>query len=148
MKTGWIRSRAALGFSEFHCVPFGVFLQNNEWGSHQVCGQGNGGQKAHPGTTRWKAPCWEALKPVWIMWPNFQLTGCSLITLFSVTRETVQVEVMFSSRARSALEDSFQQSLCLMLSGCLGVSGLAHPQKQNNGEQSRDSKCQLTRGEN
>ena len=49
--------------------------------------------------------------------------------MYSVTREIVQAELMFSSRTRAGLEDSFEQRLCLMFLGYLGFSGLAHPVK-------------------
>lgn len=59
-----------------------------------------------------------------------KLSGCQDGSLlYSVTREIVQAELMFNSRARAGLGDSFQQRLCLMLLGCLGFSGLAHPVK-------------------
>lgn len=49
--------------------------------------------------------------------------------MYSVTREIVQAELMFSSRERAGLEDSFQQIFCLMFLGGLDFSGLAHSMK-------------------
>lgn len=47
--------------------------------------------------------------------------------LYGVTREILQAELIFSSRARAGLEDSFQQRLFLVLFGCLDFSGSVHP---------------------
>lgn len=60
--------------------------------------------------------------------------------LYCVTREILQAELMFSSRARAGLEDSFQQRLCLMLLGYLGFSGLAHPVKAEQYSTGRNGK--------
>ena len=61
--------------------------------------------------------------------------------MYLVTRETVQAELMLSSRTRAGLEDSFEQRLCLMFLEYLGFSGLAHPGKAE--QYTTDQKWQI-----
>lgn len=113
---------AFLGFRHFYYVQFGGFQQNINGQSSGVLDKKNGGQKIR---IEWRMPCCVLLKCVWMLQQNFQ----DDTLLYSVTREIVQVDLMFSSRARAGLEDPFEQRLCLMLLGYLGFSGLAHPVK-------------------
>lgn len=96
-----------MGLSQFHCVQFGGFQQNINGTDIRCVDRENGGQEARPVRNEWRTPCWECLGCVWITRGNFQaLDDCLLC---SVTREIVQAELMFSSRTRAGIGDSFQQ---------------------------------------
>lgn len=119
------------GFSRFPSVPLCLVWRvpaEYKWDSRQVCGQGewrtkNKAFKNGVKDTILRAP--EGCLSYMMKLPGW-LDGT---LLYGVTREILQAELMFSSRAQAGLEDSFQQRLFLMLFGCLGSSGLAHPVK-------------------
>lgn len=100
-------------------------LAEYKWDSHQACGQGE---------WRTKSKNWR--KNTMLRAPKICLNYTAKCSgwldddlLYSVTREIVQAELMFSSRERAGLEDSFQQIFCLMFLGGLDFSGLAHSMK-------------------
>lgn len=99
-----------------------------KWDSCQVCGQGEW-------RTKNKA-CENWMKNAMLRAPKMCLNymiklpgGPDDALLYCVTREILQVGLMFSSRTQAGLKDSFQKRLCLMLLGYLSFSGSAHPVK-------------------